>query len=239
MDRIKLNYKSFVRNLIKLEGESAEYRKKVLAKSAGIFAAAAQKFTPPDFGKKSIPAKFYKTPKPVASVEHRPETDRGTRPIIDLMQYIQSNEPKNRAVYGKMLRQGFRYAVLSKRKGKRGKRYFCRTLEEAQRYATITYRGLYRASWGLNPSGVGEQRTAAIRNLVSKRPNIGRLSDKNSFKISRTGTLAPSFKMTIRNRLVDGQSFASIAARKGEEAAIRNIDIVLKKHFAKQKKVKI
>lgn len=239
MDRIKLNYKSFVRNLIKLEGENAEYRKSILAKSAGIFAAAAQKFTPPDFGKKSIPAKYYRTPKPVASVEHRPETDRGTRPIIDLLRYIRSNESRNRVVYGQMLRQGFKYAVLSKRKGKRGKRHFCRTFDEALRYATITYRGLFRASWGLDPSGVGEQRTAAIRSIVSKRPDIGRLSDKNSFRISRTGTLAPSFKMTISNRMVDGESFAKIAARKGEEAAIRNIDIVLKKYFAKQKKVKI
>ena len=107
-ERIKLNYKSFVRNLVKLEGENAEFRRSILAKSAGIFAAAAQKFTPPEIGKKNIPAKYYRDPKPVASVTNRPETDRGTRPIIDLMRYIQSNEPKNRFVYGQRLRQGFR-----------------------------------------------------------------------------------------------------------------------------------
>lgn len=239
-DRIKLNYKSFVRNLVKLEKESAEYRKSILAKSAGIFAAAAQKFTPPEIGKKNIPAKFYRQSKAIASIKKRSPEDTGTRVIIDLEAHIKNtNEKGFRSVYGAALRDGYRYAVLIKRHKKRGKRHFCKTYDEALRYAHISYRGLYRASWGLNPSGIGEQRTTAIRNLVSKRPDIGRLSDQNEFKISRTGTLAPSFKMRISNRLVDGQSFAAIAARKGEEAAIRNIDIVLKKYFAKKKKEKL
>lgn len=240
MDRLKLNYKSFVRNLIKLEGESAEYRRKILAKSAGIFAAAAQKYTPPELGKKSIPAKYYKQPKAIASIKKRSPENTGTRVIIDLEAHIKNtNEKGFRAVYGAALRDGYRYAVLIKRHKKRGKRHFCKTYDEALRYAHISYRGLYRASWGLNPSGVGEQRTAAIRNLVSKRPDIPRESGKNSFQISRNGTLAPSFKMTIHNELADGQSFASIAAKKGKEAAIRNINAILTKHFQKQKKVKL
>ena len=232
-----LNYTSFVRNLMRFEKEDDAEKEKVLKQSAAIFAAAAQRYTPPQIGSARLPEKkWYGISRPKGSLE---KNSGGKRQIIDLLPYVRNKKNSYyKTQFGYMLREGFRYAVMIQRNRKK-EFVFCRDAAEAAQHAYITYRGLYRSLWGSGVGSIGIAPAPAIRELTSRRPRLTRFADRNKWTFRKVKTeTSDTMELTVSTpmeQMATNRNFIAVAKKNAEYASTKFIGILLSKYFRERR----
>lgn len=230
--KMKLPLKSFIRDLIRISKESAEVQNGILRKAVGIFASAAQKYTPPNMGG---PMKS-RTPsgKPLYK-----------RPVYELLPILIDHRRKNKTGMARFFapedparyKAGYKYKVPDMRK-KRWVWHYYKTKGAANKAAVILNRGLYRSMWGANTPSIGVPVPNAISTLIRKSPNLSRhASTFNTFKEEKKqGSAMPTLQeIKLKNTAFpDSASFAQIAVIRGYSATIYWIRKAIQAHF-KQK----
>lgn len=240
---MKINTVQLRRNLDRLISDSAELKLKLLRGAFSVFVSTAQKYTPPNAGKK-IPAYMYRVQRPVEKAAQKSSRAKtGVRPIIDLKKMakdtaVRDSERKDYAIKYNM---GYRYLVLidlkgtGRRKGNRRKKNYVRSLDEARRIARIDYRGLLRASWGMgarSPFMI----PPVTASLMSKAPKIAEQKSKSEMSLERSAR--GTYALVLRNRIPAGNSgYEPNAMSKAEYAAKRYMQNELKLHYSERKRI--
>lgn len=227
--KMKLPLKSFIRDLIRISKESAEVQNGILRKAVGIFASAAQKYTPPNMGgpmKSRTPSgkPLYKRPVyellPIL-IDHRRKSKTGMSRFF---------APEDPARY----KSGYKYKVPDMRK-KRWVWHYYKTKGAANKAAVILNRGLYRAMWGANAAALNMQPANAISALIRKSPllasHAGRFNPMS--EELKEGSAMPDLQsIRIANTAIpESASFANIAAVRGLSSTIYWIRKAIQAHF--------
>jgi len=206
--RLKTNMKTFKTNLEAMKKRTQAEQRAVLMTGAGAYTTSAQKHTPPALGKGSIPASYYKDG--VDSEEAWASGSKGRRIVIDLLEKVRNPFGKYSrylSQYGKKLQEGFYYAVLIKHPGKKMLVKFVKNASQAKQYARISYRGLYRAAWGMNFAVFGSSSPPPVFDkYLKKRPELERVRNLN--RISFKGGKGLQ-SVVIENNAVPNGTFTS------------------------------
>lgn len=91
----------------------------------------------------------------------------------------------------KALNAGFFYKVLDTKEGKSKTRCYCKTINEARAQAKIIYRGLFRASWGMNLESVGGRMDVNTKRVLKDSPRLTELrgvTNPMRFGVAENGT---------------------------------------------------
>ncbi len=206
--RLKTNMKTFKTNLEAMKKRTQAEQRAVLMTGVSAYATSAQKHTPPALGKASIPSTYYQDG--VDSQDAAGGAAKGRRIIIDLLEMVRRPSGKYSRYlrqYGKKLQEGFQYAVLIKHPGKKMIVKFVKNASQAKRYARISYRGLYRAAWGMNFAVFGSSAPPPVFDkYLKKRPDLERVRNLN--RISFKGGKGLQ-SVTIENNAVPNGTFTS------------------------------
>lgn len=238
-----INTEKLVRNLRRLERDTDTAKLKALRDCCAVFVSTAQKYTPPNMGKK-IPGYMYNIPKPVEKASQRDARMKtGIRPIIDMqkMKDDRNVSAMLRKFYAIKVNTGARYFVMfnlkgrGRRKGSRPKSKLTATLAEAQKYARIDYRGLLRAAWGMGARPPFAE-APVVTSLIAKRPDIAKLRSKSSVGIEKSGRGA--YAIVLRNQLPTGSDgYERNAVAKGEFNAKKYLIKTLSTTYRQRKQI--
>lgn len=227
--KLEFQLRRFEVNLKHFREESVEEMRKVVVAGASAFATSAQKHTPPSMGKPKIEDLFYENGALLQESDR--EKTPGRRQIYDTVALARSEGAKDRGYWGGLARKGFLYAVKIFR-GKNRTLKLCRTLEEARRYARMTYRGLLRAAWALNFAQIGNRGKLppAFNHLLRMRPELAALSRMNSVTLDEQ-----NIAVTLRNYAVpDNAGFVNSTKTNSSIAALRTMNDQMEKFFKKK-----
>ena len=236
--QLKFELKEFYRNMYDFQHETyAECRKCVITGSAA-YASVAQRHTPPALGQQDIPSTYYQALE-MDRVLEKGERTGGMRVIYHLRQCV--NNPAThrlKHMFGKLLRQGYEYVVVihsksAKRKGRWTYYKECRTLEEARKYATEDYRGLFRTAWGLGFMSMNGKVPPVFNRYLARRPMIRKMFGLSDVNLAPSGTV-----VEITNKAVpDGSAFLPGLDLTSSIAAVRAMNRYMSDFFEKDREL--
>lgn len=216
--KFEIDLSTFRDNLWKIGQELPKEKRKIVLAGGAAYASSAAKNTPPEPGKE-IPAVFYEDGFDYGPGHGPP---RGRRRVYNLLALARNPRAgKMRPLYGKLLRQGYAYAVYIARSKKKGILKPCRSLVEAQTLAHEDYRGLYRAAWGLGFTKIKRTPPAVFQKLAARRPDLR----KAALKLSKFRYDANTDTLTITNEAIPaGESFVNFMETAASTAALKTMN---------------
>ena len=195
-----LETKKFEQNMKRYEEDLHTDIKSVLKKSSVVYGERASRYVPPMVnGKwsKTIPAKMYK------------------RDFILPLSYLVKSDTTNRKLFSEKLRQGFRFAVKGRLRGKIHW-WFATTLRKTVQYTRIFNRGLFKFLFGANFGSIGEKTPMFFQKLLQKSPNMAKHISEHVLELKSEPR---EEAIRIANLAFDNDRFSRESKYRGEQAA--------------------
>lgn len=236
--QLKFELKEFYKNVFEFQNETYRELRKCVIQGAAAYVSVAQRHTPPALGQQDIPSTYYQALE-MDRVLEKGERTGGMRVIYYLRACVKNPATHRlKHMFGKLLRQGYEYVVVihsksAKRKGRWTFYKECRTIEEARKYATEDYRGLFRVSWGLGFIRQTGKFPPVFNRYVTRRPKLYSLMNLSRVQLAPSG-----MEMDIENvPIPDGSAFLPGLDLTSSIAAVRAMNRFMSDFFEKDREL--